>query len=39
MIGTGKFLSEALLFAEHWEKMLCTKIVQNVKNNKLWTVV
>ena len=30
---TGKSLSEALLFAEHWENMLCTKIVQNVGNN------
>ena len=25
--GTGKSLSEALLFAEHGENMLCTKIV------------
>ena len=23
---TGKSLSEALLFAEHWENILCTKI-------------
>ena len=30
---TGKSLSEALLFAEHRENMLCTEIVQNVKNN------
>ena len=30
---TGKSLSEALLFAEHGENMLCTKIVLNVKNN------
>ena len=29
---TGKSLSEALLFAEHGENMLCTKIVQNVRN-------
>ena len=32
-VGTGKFLSEAFLFAEHGEKMLCTKIVLNVRNN------
>ena len=32
-ICTGKSLSEALLFAEHWENMLCTKIVLNVRNN------
>ena len=31
--GTGKSLSEALLFAEHWENILCTKIVMNVRNN------
>ena len=31
--GTGKSLSEALLFAEHGENMLCTKIVLNVGNN------
>ena len=31
--NTGKSLSEALLFAEHWENMLCTKIVLNVRNN------
>ena len=30
---TGKSLSEALLFAEHEENMLCTKIVLNVRNN------
>ena len=30
---TGKFLSEALLFAEHGENMLCTKIVLNVRDN------
>ena len=30
---TGKSLSEALLFAEHGENMLCTEIVQNAKNN------
>ena len=30
--GTGKSLSEALLFAEHGENM-CTKIVLNVRNN------
>ena len=30
---TGKSLSEALLFAEHGEHMLCTKIVPNVRNN------
>jgi hypothetical protein len=29
--GTGKSFSEALLFAEHGENMLCTKIVLNVK--------
>ena len=26
-------MSEALLFAEHGENMLCTKIVLNVRNN------
>ena len=26
---TGKSLSEALFFAEHWENMLCKKIVLN----------
>ena len=31
--ATGKFLSEALLFAEHGENLLCTKIVLNVGNN------
>ena len=30
---TGKSLSEALLFAEHGENMLCTKIFLNVRNN------
>ena len=30
---TGKSLSEALLFAEHGENMLCTKLVLNVRNN------
>ena len=30
---TGKSLTEALLFAEDGEKMLCTEIVLNVKNN------
>ena len=30
---TGKSLSEALIFAEHWENMLCTKVVLNVRNN------
>jgi hypothetical protein len=30
---TGKSLSEALLFAEHGENMLCTNIVLNVRNN------
>ena len=32
-VCTGKSLSEALLFAEHGENMLCTKIVLNVRNN------
>ena len=32
-LDTGKSLSEALLFAEHGENMLCTKIVLNVRNN------
>ena len=31
--STGKSLSEALLFAEHGENMLCTKIGLNVRNN------
>ena len=31
--STGKSLSEALLFAENGENMLCTKIVLNVRNN------
>ena len=30
---TGKYLSEALIFAEHGENMLYTDIVLNVKNN------
>ena len=30
---TGKSLSETLLFAEHGENMLCTKIVLNVRNS------
>ena len=30
---TCKSLSKALLFAEHGENMLCTKIVLNVRNN------
>ena len=33
ILDTGKSLSEALLFAEHGENMLCTKIVLNVRNN------
>ena len=33
LFGTCKSLSEALLFAEHEENMLCTKIVLNVRNN------
>ena len=32
-IDTGKSFSEALLFAEHGENMLCTKNVLNVRNN------
>ena len=32
-VHTGKSLSEALLFAEHGENMLCTEIVLDVKNN------
>ena len=31
IFGTGKSLSEALLFAEHGENMLCTKCVLNVR--------
>ena len=31
--GTGKSLSEALIFAEHGENMLCIEIVLNIKNN------
>ena len=30
---TGKYLSEALLFAKHGENMLCRKIVLSVRNN------
>ena len=33
MLVTGKSLSEAFLFSEHGEIMLCTKIVLNVRNN------
>ena len=33
LFGTCKSLSEALLFAEHEENMLCTKIVLNVRSN------
>ena len=33
MICTGKSLSGPLLFAEHGENMLCTKIGLNVSNN------
>ena len=33
LTGTGKSLSESLIFAEHGENMLCTEIVLNVKNN------
>ena len=29
--STGKSLSEALIFAENGENMLCTKIVQNIR--------
>ena len=29
----GKSMSEALIFAEHGENMLCTDIALNVKNN------
>ena len=32
-VSTGKSLSKALLFAEHGENMLCTKVVLNVRNN------
>ena len=31
--NTGKSLSDALLFAEYGENMLCTKIVLNIRNN------
>ena len=34
---TGKSLSEALLFAEHGENMLCIDIVLNVKKQYLNT--
>ena len=30
--STGKSLSEALIFEEHGENMLCTEIVLHVKN-------
>ena len=30
--STGKSLSEALIFAENGENMLCTKVVRNVRN-------
>ena len=30
---TGKSLPEAFLFGDHWENMLCTEIVLDVKNN------
>ena len=33
VMTTGKSLSEALLFTEHGENMLCTKIVLNARNN------
>ena len=36
---TGKSLSEALIFAEHGENMLCTKIVLNVRNNSVHNMV
>ena len=32
-ISTGKSLSEAFLFAEHVQNILCTKIVLNFGNN------
>jgi hypothetical protein len=32
-VSISKSLSEALLFAEHGENMLCTKIVLNVRKN------
>ena len=32
-LDAGKSLSEALLFAEYGENMLCTKYVLNVRNN------
>ena len=34
---TGKSLSDALIFAEHGENMLCTEIVLNVKNNFMFS--
>ena len=30
---TGKSLSEALIFAQHGENMLCTEIVGDIQNN------
>ena len=30
---TGKSFSEALLFAEHGENILCTEIVSDIQNN------
>ena len=33
LFNTNTSLSEALLFAEHGENILCTKIVLNVRNN------
>ena len=35
--GTGKPLSEALIFAELGENMLCTEIVLNVQKQFLYT--
>ena len=32
-LGTGKSLSEALIFAEHGENILCRKNVLNIRNN------
>jgi len=32
-IAITKYSTEALLFAEHGENMLCTKIVLNIRNN------
>ena len=31
--STGKSLSEAFLFAEHGENLLCTEIVFDIQNN------